>query len=115
MKERLSGATFDVCQLLGRCLIVGVGYALAVLATEMLLGLTTASRIVTLLLATLGGTLLALVLSPAAQHARLSPVALIGVVWFVLFMVEYVVGIVDRTLVVLGAGTKIAIIALLYD
>lgn len=95
MDGRRSRVTLNVYQLVGRCLFVGVGYALAVLATEPLLGLGAGGPTVTFLLAALGGTLLALVLSPLARHARLSRVALIGVIWFVLIMVEYVAGIVE--------------------
>lgn len=95
MDGRRSRVTLNVYQLVSRCLLVGVGYALAVLATEPVLGLGAGGPAVTFLLAAVGGALLALVLSPLARRARLSRVALIGTIWFVLVMVEYVAGIVE--------------------
>lgn len=86
----MNGKGAGIGQFIARCLLIGLGYAVTVLATGALLGLGTGDGgVATFLQLTLGGALLALVLSPAIRHLPLSRVQRVGVLWAVLFLVGY--------------------------
>jgi len=83
-------------QVLARCLVIGLGYAVVTLVMGVMLRLSIEGGVVTtFLLLTLGGTLLALVLSPAIRHLSLAPFQRLAVLWAILFLVGYLINALE--------------------
>ncbi len=120
-------STASLGQIMARCLVIGLGYAVVTLVMGVMLLLDAGNGLVTaFVLLTLGGTLLALVLSPAIRHLPLARMQRVAVLWAVLFLVGYPINALEAMFFttlspgqLIGQGVRVLgtsfIVAWLFD